>query len=215
MVQSGNSSFDYSLIKKPAYVGATRLIHSLLTKLTSTAIVLTVVLGVASYIFGLGEWRLAGRELITWFRLLLYGAAMLAILSVTVGETAKWLCLRAIHILFFVPALKEDFDNDPVVARSFNAMRTRYLISAACSFFAGAIAFLVLWGMLAEALGGVWADVVCLLVVSILPTIIAGFLSLPVINRAIPSNLPPEEREDYRQAMWGSDEMTQRLFRGC
>lgn len=215
MVQFNDGSFDYSKVKKPGYVDVVRLIHALCTKLTSTAIVITVVFGVASYIFGLGEWRLADRELIIWFRLALYGTVILAILSVTVGETAKWLCLRAIHILFFVPALKEDFDNDPVVAKSFNAMRTRYLISAACSFLVGAIAFLVLWGMLAEALGGVWADVVCLLVVSILPTIIAGFLSLPVINRAVPSNLPPEEREDYRQVMWWSDEMTQRLFKGC
>lgn len=214
MVQFNEGSFDCSKVKKPAYVDAVRFVRSFLVSITSVMIPLTILFAVLSYVFGLGEWTFAGRELVVWFHLSLHALLILAILAVSMGETAKWLCVRAIHILFFEPALKIDFDNNPALARVFNAMRTRYLITAVCSFLSGVLVFFWVYGLLAETVGWPWAEIACFLIVLIAPTLVGGILSLPVLNRAVPSNLPSGEREDYRQSMWMSDDMAQRLFLG-
>lgn len=214
MVQLDDGSFDFSKVKKPAYVDAARLVRSLLVGVAGAMVPLAILLAVLSYVFGLGEWTLAGRELIVWFRLCLHGLLVLAVLAASVGETAKWLCMRAIHSLFYTPVLKVDFDNDPILAKAFNAMRMRYLIAAVCFFLSGFVVVFWIYGPLAEAIGWPWVEIACFFIVLIAPGLAAGALSLPIVNRAIPSTLSPEEREDYRQSMWLSDETVQHLFMG-
>lgn len=210
MAQFDADSFGY---KKPAYMNISRLIHRFFASVTFSVLGVAAVVALFVYVFGFGDWKLAGRELVTYPQQLLDIAFFSAVLTVSIGETAQRLSLRSLHIQLFEP-VKVELDEDPTVAKVFGAIRAKYLISAVCSFLFGGVVLFVVRDPLAGVLGWALSDILCILMMFIVPSFIGGLFSLPIERRAIPSDLTPEEQAGYRQIMWDSDSTVRHLVIG-
>jgi hypothetical protein len=182
--QQSKSTFDSAAMAvKSATAGIATAILGLVGSVIYIAIALTVIIAIATFVLGMGDWKLAGTRLSDWLWLALRLSVILTFVNYTLLVPISTINKNASIKKVFHEFIGDADENEQYILNfAVRFFKARNISIIAGSLFSVTIAFFLHDPMMA-AIGNPWADLLTIAVMIIGSPVLSALLSFTLFRK--------------------------------